>query len=146
MGRAGTSVKCGKMRLFRRLTPLLPLVRLVWVVGLMAGCATPRLEPWESQETTPALYPTHVLTADGLRLPLTAWLPVGEPAAVVLALHGFNDYRRAFEEVGAYLAQRGVAVYAYDQRGFGETQGAGGWFGERVLAADVRLVTVCPGW
>jgi alpha-beta hydrolase superfamily lysophospholipase len=32
-----------------------------------------------------------------------------------------------------------VAVYAYDQRGFGATVGAGGWFGEERLAADVHL-------
>ncbi len=117
-------------------------VRLSWrvlVLVLLAGCATPRVETVEAIVTTPALHADHILTEDGARLPLSLWLPQGEPRAVVLALHGFNDYRRAFEETGAYLAARGVAVYAYDQRGFGASHGAGGWFGSERLAADVRL-------
>lgn len=112
---------------------------LVLVLGLLAGCATPRVQTHEGVMTTPALHPDHIRTEDGARLPLAVWPAAGEPRAVVLALHGFNDYRRAFDETGAYLAGRGYTVYAYDQRGFGETAGAGAWFGEQRLAADVRL-------
>ncbi len=86
------------------------------------------------------LFADHIRTADAYRLSLSAWLPAGQPRAVVLALHGFNDYRRSFEETGAYLAQRGIAVYAYDMRGFGETAHAGKWFGDAQLAADAQLV------
>jgi alpha-beta hydrolase superfamily lysophospholipase len=35
-------------------------------------------------------------------------------------LHGFNDYSNAFEVPAQALAWRGIATYAYDQRGFGE--------------------------
>jgi acylglycerol lipase len=117
----------------------IPLRWLVLVLGILAGCATPRIQTMEAIATPPALHPDHILTDDGMRLPLTLWQPAGEPRAVVLALHGFNDYRRAFEETGAFLAAHGVAVYAFDQRGFGETVGAGGWFGHARLAADVYL-------
>src|SRR5947207_3250243 len=36
------------------------------------------------------------ITADGVSLPLRKWLPQGEVKAVILALHGFNDYSNAF--------------------------------------------------
>ncbi len=117
-------------------------VRTRWlalVFAIMAGCATPRLQTLPTVVTAPALNPDHLLADDGMRLPLSIWQPTGELTAVVLALHGFNDYRRAFEETGEFLAARGVAVYAFDQRGFGETVGAGGWYGEQRMAADVYL-------
>jgi len=76
---------------------------------------------------------------DGTQLPLRAWMPYGEPAqAVVLALHGFNDYTRAFEPLGRTLASRGIAVYAYDQRGFGAGPNVGLWAGTLTMAADLR--------
>ena len=67
---------------------------------------------------------------DGTRLPYRAWLPDGEPWAVVLALHGMNDSRDAWEYPAPELAAHGVAVFAPDQRGFGDTDGA------RLLAGD----------
>lgn len=106
---------------------------------LLAGCATPRVQTLGGTASVPMLNPDHILTEDGARLPLAVWPAAGGPRAVVLALHGFNDYRRAFDETGAYLAGQGYTVFAYDQRGFGETMGAGAWFGEQRLAADVRL-------
>ena len=63
--------------------------------------------------------------ADGTSLPRRAWLPEGPPQAVILAVHGFNDYSNAFTEFGEFAAERGVAVHAYDQRGFGANPAAG---------------------
>ncbi|MBM3570671.1 MAG: alpha/beta hydrolase, partial [Alphaproteobacteria bacterium] len=75
--------------------------------------------------------------ADGTALPMRAWLPAGEPRAVVLALHGFNDYSRAFERPGRYWRdQGGIALYAYDQRGFGANRSVGIWPGTAALVAD----------
>jgi alpha-beta hydrolase superfamily lysophospholipase len=61
---------------------------------------------------------------------------VGEPVAVVLALHGFDDYSNAFTMPARLWAARGIATYAYDQRGFGQAPGRGRWAGGRRLAAD----------
>jgi len=113
---------------------------LLLCLGMLAACATPRFETLEVKASAPALHADHIQAEDGAKLPLARWLPATPPSAVVLALHGFNDYRRSFEETGTFLAAHGVAVYAYDQRGFGETVGAGGWFGEQRLGADVYLV------
>jgi alpha-beta hydrolase superfamily lysophospholipase len=76
-------------------------------------------------------------TEDGLALPLRAWLPQGSCRAVILALHGFNDYSNAFSAPGRAWASQGIAVYAYDQRGFGEAPHTGLWPGAEVLADDV---------
>ena len=65
----------------------------------------------------------------------SAWTPPDQPRAVVVALHGFNDYRAAFAEFGAFAAARGVAVEAYDQPGFGATSERGSWPGTPALVA-----------
>ncbi len=78
---------------------------------------------------------------DGYRLPLSRWESVGNTRAVLLALHGLNDYRRSFDNLGRYLARHGVTVVAYDQRGFGDTSGHGLWHGSERLSADLTTMT-----
>src|SRR5439155_7629246 len=56
--------------------------------------------------------------------------------AVLLALHGFNDYSNAFDGPGEIWAKEGIATYAYDQRGFGAAPERGFWPGRAALAAD----------
>ncbi|KAA5606334.1 lysophospholipase [Roseospira marina] len=88
----------------------------------------------------PRLDEDAVVADDGARLPLTRWCRVDEPTAVVLALHGFNDYANAFQEVGPFLANRGLEVWAIDQRGFGRGAGRGLWAGLGRLTQDLRLL------
>jgi len=38
--------------------------------------------------------------ADGAVLPLRRWLPQGDTRAIVVALHGMNDYSNFFAEPG----------------------------------------------
>jgi acylglycerol lipase len=75
---------------------------------------------------------------DGATMPRRAWLPDGPPRAVILAVHGFNDYSNAFEEFGAYAAAHRIAVHAYDQSGFGANPNAGRWPGIPALVEDLR--------
>jgi len=114
------------------------LIFLAW----LAGCATPLVQLRGKHLTDPRLESDSVIAADGATLPLSFWLPQGEPRAIVLALHGFNDYRKAFAEVGPFLAARGIATYAYDQRGFGATAQRGIWPGSDLLVDDARTVAV----
>lgn len=79
-----------------------------------------------------------LVMADGARLPLRAWLPPGAPQAVVLALHGMNDYSNFFAEPGAYLAGKGIASYAYDQRGFGLGPHPRHWSSTETMVEDAR--------
>ena len=87
--------------------------------------------------STPArLTDDKFVTADGQLLPLRKWLPQGQAKAVILALHGFNDYSNALDGPGTIWAKLGIATYAYDQRGFGAAPGRGRWPGRATLAAD----------
>jgi alpha-beta hydrolase superfamily lysophospholipase len=77
---------------------------------------------------------------DGTRLGLSAWKPPDgqEPWAVIIGLHGMNDYGEAFFPAGPWFAERGVATYAYDARGFGRSPRRGVWGGERLMTEDLR--------
>ena len=76
------------------------------------------------------------LMADGAVLPYRAWLPQDRPRAVVLALHGFNDSRDAWELPAPAFAAAGIGLIAPDQRGFGAAPGRGHWPGTATLVAD----------
>lgn len=111
----------------------------LWVAlcVLIVGC-TPVQQPSGSIVTPPALTSLAVTTRDGLSLPLRSWLPeLGPPRAIILALHGFNDYANAFATSGEYFAKHGIAVYAYDQRGFGAAPYHGLWPGTDRLVNDL---------
>jgi alpha-beta hydrolase superfamily lysophospholipase len=59
----------------------------------------------------------------------------------VLAVHGFNDYSKAFEPLAQHLvAELQATVYAYDQRGFGANPQPGIWPGTETLLADLRHI------
>ncbi|MGC2415432.1 MAG: lysophospholipase, partial [Stellaceae bacterium] len=73
--------------------------------------------------------------------PLRHWLPRDGVNAVILALHGFGDYSNAFATPAQIWASRGIATYAFDQRGFGGAPGRGLWAGEDWLAADAVTAT-----
>ena len=78
---------------------------------------------------------------DGYHLPLSRWEADGNTHAVVLSLHGLNDYSFAFDNLGRHLSSRGITVIAYDQRGFGNTDGVGLWHGSERLSADLVTMT-----
>lgn len=78
-----------------------------------------------------------LVVEDGVRLPLRQWVPAGKPRAVVIALHGMNDYSNAFDAPARYWRGQGIATYAYDQRGFGASALPGIWPGTETLVADL---------
>ncbi len=116
--------------------------------ALLAGCAAmPRVA---AERGHPPTLDGAFVMSDGVALPMRAWLPAGEPNAVVLALHGFNDSRDAFELSAPDFAAIGIAFYAPDQRGFGEAAVRGVWAGADQMAADAQamaelLVRLHPG-
>ena len=105
------------------------------LLGGLAAC-TPAAAPPGPLARAPVQEGGDFVMGDGMRLPYRAWLPQGEPAAVVLALHGFNDSRDAWELPAPELAAQGIATYAPDQRGFGATAARGLWPGADALADD----------
>jgi alpha-beta hydrolase superfamily lysophospholipase len=123
----------------RRIYGLAAALGGLLILGI-AACA-PTHMPSGPGATTPHLTDASFVAGDGLALPLRHWLPDGKPEAVVLALHGFNDYSKAFEEPGSWLAEHGIAVYAYDQRGFGAGPHSGLWAGSDRLVADAKAAS-----
>jgi len=108
---------------------------------LLAACASPDPLPMVATGTvTPHLTDTAYVAVDGAQLPLKSWLPDGDVKAVVLAVHGINDYSHAFEMPAKIWAQDGIATYAYDQRGFGGAPLRGRWVGTYQLDSDVAMV------
>ncbi len=108
---------------------------------LLSACATPYVHPPAGDHRLPQLTETHAIMEDGYRLPLSQWQSVGETRAIVLALHGLNEYSFSFDSLGHYLAPLGITVIAYDQRGFGNSAGRGLWHGSERLGADLVAMT-----
>ena len=80
------------------------------------------------------------ITADGAKLPLRQWLPASKnPAAVIIALHGFNDYSSFFQKPAQYFQKQNIASYAYDLRGFGGSENHGLWAGYETYREDLAL-------
>ena len=77
---------------------------------------------------------------DGARLPARVWLPPGQPRAVILALHGFNDSRDQWALPAPVFTAAGMAVFAPDQRGFGDTAARGSWPGVERLVDDAGVM------
>ncbi len=114
------------------------------VAAAGAGACTPQIIPMGPAIGEPSLAGDALVMADGARLPLRRWLPDGgaPPRALILALHGFNEYARSFaEDFAPYFTSAGVAVYAYDQRGFGQAPHRGIWAGAETLAHDAITAT-----
>lgn len=110
---------------------------VILMLGLVLASCAPTVKPAGPPIAAPVLSADAIVTADAKRLPLRAWLPGAEPKAVIIALHGFNDYSFAFDDPGKALAARGIAVYAYDQRGFGGAPDRGYWAGEKAMGDDL---------
>lgn len=87
--------------------------------------------------TAPRIEDGRLIAADGAALGLEIWRP-DAPKAVVVAVHGMNDYAHSFRIVGEAFVKEEIAVYAYDQRGFGRSPDFGRWPGASVMTADLR--------
>lgn len=116
------------------------------VLGFVAACAPTVQHAQHQLGETPAgprfdVPAQRFYSFDGAPLGLSAWLPPDgqSPWAVIIGLHGMNDYGEAFYLAGPWFAERGVAVYAYDARGFGRSPNRGVWGGEQLMTEDVRV-------
>ena len=105
---------------------------------LALGACTPRVHPEIARSETPRLEAEAFIARDGVRLPVQVWLPEGEVEAVIVGVHGYNDYANAFAVPAETWQARGIATYAYDQRGFGRTIYRGQWAGTERLVQDFQ--------
>ncbi len=59
----------------------------------------------------------------GLTLFRQSWLPDAPPHATLVNLHGLGDHSGLYPMLPEYFIPRGVAVYAFDLRGHGRSEG-----------------------
>jgi acylglycerol lipase len=104
---------------------------------MLAACAAQRLAPGPGPSTPHFVDAGHWMADDGYVLGMSEW-PAQNARTVIVALHGMNDYGRFVDGAAKYWQKKGIATYAYDQRGFGRTEGNGRWPGHEVMAADAR--------
>ena len=115
---------------------------LAWFMGILAvlslGCCTVPFRVPVSSAKHPITTSGYFILNHGARLPYRSWLPNRPPHAVVLALHGFNDSRDAWDVPAPAFTAAGIAIYAPDQAGFGLAPRRGFWPGSRLLIANAR--------
>jgi acylglycerol lipase len=113
------------------------LISVLLSVALLSGCFAQIAPPGPAIEK-PTVTDDSFVMPDGTVLPYRDWLPARPPAAIVLALHGMNDSRDAWEYPAPALAAGGMAVFAPDLRGFGATVTRGIWPGTNGFTDDIR--------
>jgi alpha-beta hydrolase superfamily lysophospholipase len=113
-------------------------------IALTAACA-PRLQQEGVEMRMPAIEQVEqndgalqerYVTRDGVPLGLMRW-DSAMPKAVIVALHGMNDYSNAFSIPAPWWAKQGITTYAYDQRGFGRSPQRGIWPGSKLMRRDL---------
>ena len=116
------------------------IAALLFACVTLTACA-PHVERAGLRTGSPVLGTKYIVTGDGARLPLRIWHAENTPIAVVLALHGFNDYSKSFEEPASFWAKRGITTYAFDQRGFGEAPHPGRFADTETLVGDLSTAS-----
>jgi alpha-beta hydrolase superfamily lysophospholipase len=111
---------------------------------LLVGC-TPLMVQQAGQAPLgfagPRIEASDIVSFDGAKLGLSQWDAAGDPWAVIVGVHGMNDYANAFHMAAPWWAEQGVTTIAYDQRGFGRSPGRGVWAGDTLMVEDLRTVT-----
>lgn len=123
--------------------------------GILLACA-PTVHSAGPPVAQISLEPDSFQTSDGTNLRLQKWGAVDHPSAVILGLHGMGDYANAFMELGEQLSASGnadavigsvggIAVYAFDQRGFGRSPSRPFWAGTRSMVDDASDMLILLG-
>jgi alpha-beta hydrolase superfamily lysophospholipase len=60
---------------------------------------------------------------NGIKLFSQSWVPAGTRKSTLLIVHGLHDYSGRYEWAAEELAKQGYAVYAFDLRGHGKSEG-----------------------
>lgn len=122
------------MQSFRKI----PTLAAIYFSSILLSACMPVVNNQGEQVCTPRIAKGQYVTADGTELRVRIWLPKNGPVkAVIIALHGMDDYSNFFASPAKYFSSKGIACYAYDQRGFGGTSGRGYWFNIEAYTNDL---------
>lgn len=117
---------------------------LLYVLGLscfLAACSPNFVTSPSAVPSPPSISKKTFISYDNTELPLKVWLPADEIDGVIIAVHGFNDYSNFIKDSVDFFNNQKLAIYSYDQRGFGETATRGLWSGRQTLAHDLNTLT-----
>ena len=121
-------------------TALLGLLGLTTFMPCQAQVSTAPLKNRLDNANVAAPLPIRFDLSHGQSLTGRVWHHA-QPQHIVLGVHGFNDYSKAFEPLAQHLrAELGTTFYAYDLRGFGANPSPGIWPGSDPLLADLRHI------
>lgn len=113
----------------------------LWIMAaLLLGACTPVVQQAGSATSDATLTDHYLQTQDGEKLPVKIWEAAGEPVAVVIAVHGFNDYSNTYAFPGSWWIGEGLTTIAYDQRGFGKAPNFGIWPGQELMIRDLATM------
>ena len=116
---------------------------LVCLFILPTGCGPQFTPPRDPASREPGLRENSFVTFDGTELPLRSWLPekgLNDTRFIFIAVHGFNDYSNFIKNGALYFNRNRIAVYAYDQRGFGKAPVRGRWSSTETMAEDLQTL------
>lgn len=65
--------------------------------------------------------------AAGSRLYHQSWLPDGDPKAVIILVHGYDEHSGRYQYFAKHCTARGYAVFALDHWGHGKSDGVNGF-------------------
>ncbi len=104
----------------------------------LTACSSAQVPEGQQPGTPKFSQRTFFSTNDGTELAVQHWQPKTKARANLLLLHGFNEHSGAFDRVGQRFAAKGIAVWAFDQRGFGRSAHRGLWSSAERMAQDAR--------
>ncbi|WP_169569043.1 alpha/beta hydrolase [Sneathiella limimaris] len=114
-------------------------VLFIFSALLLIACS-PKIQPSKEAFRPATLQEAQFQAPDGVDLPLKTWKSLDPEKAIVIAVHGFNDYRNGFAFPASWWMQRGITTIAYDQRSFGESENVGVWPGTEQLLNDLSQI------
>ena len=71
---------------------------------------------------------------------LVNWQTDKNSNIIILAIHGYNDYSKAFKAPAEIFSKHGIATYSFDLRGFGTNRSLGDWFELEIHCHDIKKI------
>lgn len=110
---------------------------MIGMLYFATACSPNFVTPQSSTPPRPSISQNIFTSYDNTESPLKVWVPPHGIEGVIIAVHGFNDYSNFIIDSVPFFNNRKLAVYSYDQRGFGETRTRGKWSGRQALSNDL---------
>lgn len=87
----------------------------------MSTSKTPYAEHWLQGPQSTSFYTRLYLPSSSSNTADATSTPPTRPKAALIYVHGFVEHVGRYDHLHSYFADHGIAVFAFDQRGFGKT-------------------------